>query len=52
MDIKVRKKQISEIRYYNSIKETLYPADQMEENLEYLKGFMWQDDIRPLREEF
>ena len=52
MDIKVRKKQISEIRYYNSIKETLYPEDQMEENLEYLKGFMWQDDIRPLREEF
>lgn len=52
MDIKVSENQISNIKYYRSIKETLYPEDQLEGNQEYLKGFLWQDDIRPLRKEF
>lgn len=52
MDIKMRDNQISKIKYFRSIKETLYPEEQLEENQEYLKGFLWQDDIRPLREEF
>lgn len=52
MDIKVSDSKISNIKYYKSIKETLFPEDQMEGNQEYLKGFLWQDDIKPLREEF
>lgn len=52
MDIKIKDKQISEIRYYQNIKETLYPEDQLKENQEFLNGFLWQEDKRPTREEF
>ena len=52
MNIKIRNKQISNIRYYNSIKETLYPEEQLKDELEYLKGFIWQEDIKPMRDEF
>lgn len=52
MIIKVRDNQISNIRYFNSIKETLYPEEQLQENQEYLKGFLWQEEKKPTREEF
>lgn len=52
MDIKIKNNQISNIKYYKNIKETLYPEDQLKDNMEYLKGFLWQDDVRPEREEF
>ncbi len=52
MDIKIKDSQISNIRYYKDIKETLYPEEQLKDNMEYLKGFLWQEDIKPRREEF
>ncbi len=52
MNIKIRNKQISQIRYYKNIKETLYPENQLKDNQEYLKGFLWQEDKKPERDEF
>ena len=52
MDIFIRNNQISNIKYYKNIKETLYPEEQLKDNMEYLKGFLWQADIKPKREEF
>ena len=52
MDIIMRDKQISKIKSYNSIKETLYPEEQLKDNMEYLKGFFWKEDEKPKREEF
>lgn len=52
MDIKVRNKQISNIKYYNDIKETLYPEEQLGKDQEYLKGFIWHENVKPQREEF
>lgn len=52
MDIKINDRKISNIRYYQSIKETLYPEEQLPKEQEYLKGFNWQEDIKPKREDF
>lgn len=52
MIIKMKDKQISNIRYFQGIKETLYPEEQVKEEQEYLKGFLWQEDIKPERKEF
>ena len=52
MDIKLKDSQIYNIKYYNNIKETLYPEEQLKDNMEYLKGFLWQEDVKPRREEF
>lgn len=52
MDIKISNRQISDIKYYKNIKETLYPEEQLKDNKEYLDGFSWQEDIKPRREEF
>ena len=52
MDIKMRNKQIYNIKSYNSIKETLYPEKQLKDNMEYLKGFLWKEDEKPTRDEF
>ena len=52
MDIIIRNQQISNIKFYKNIKETLYPLEQVKENMEYLDGFLWQEDIRPTRKEF
>lgn len=52
MIIKMIDQQINNIRSFGSIKETLYPEEQMEEGKEYLKGFLWREDIKPKREEF
>ena len=52
MDIKIRDRRIYNIKYYKNIKETLYPEEQLKDNQEYLNGFLWQEDIKPRREEF
>ncbi len=52
MDIRVKNKQISNIKYYKNIKETLYPEEQLKDNMEYLDGFLWQEDEKPQRGEF
>lgn len=52
MIIKMKNREINSIRYFHSIKENLYPEEQMKEDKEYLKGFLWQKDIKPKREEF
>jgi len=52
MIIKMRNRQINNIRYFQSIKETLYPEEQLEKGQEYLKGFIWRDEIKPQRSEF
>jgi lipopolysaccharide export system protein LptA len=52
MDIIIRNQQISNIKFYKNIKETLYPLEQVKDNMEYLDGFLWQEDIRPIRKEF
>lgn len=52
MDIKIKNRQIHNIKYYKNIKETLYPLEQVNDNMEYLDGFLWQEDEKPVREEF
>lgn len=52
MDIIIKNRQISEIKFYKNIKETLYPEEQLKDNMEYLKGFLWQEDKIPVRDEF
>ena len=52
MDIKIRDRQMTKIKHYNNIKETLYPEKQLKDNMEYLKGFLWQEDKKPVRREF
>ena len=52
MDIIIRNNQISNIKYYKNIKETLYPLEQVKDNMEYLNGFLWLEDEKPVREEF
>ena len=52
MDIRIRNRQISNIKYFKNIKETLYPLEQVKDNMEYLDGFLWQEDERPVRIEF
>ena len=52
MDIKIRNRQISNIRFYQNIKETLYPEEQLKGNMEYLKGFLWLEEEKPVRGEF
>ena len=52
MDIKIKNRQISNIKFYKNIRETLYPEKQLKDNMEYLKGFQWQEDKKPVWEEF
>ena len=52
MNIIIRNRQISRIKHYNNIKETLYPEKQLKDDMEYLKGFRWQEDKKPVRKEF
>ena len=52
MNIKMKNKHISNIKYYKNIKETLYPDNQLKDNMEYLDGFLWQEDEKPVRAEF
>lgn len=52
MDIKIRDREMSKIKHYNNIKETLYPEKQLKDGMEHLKGFLWQEDKKPERKEF
>lgn len=52
MDIKIRDREMSKIKHYNNIKEILYPEKQLKDDMEYLKGFLWQEDKKPVRREF
>lgn len=52
MNIIIRNRQISRIKHYNNIKETLYPEKQLKDGMEHLKGFLWQEEEKPVREEF
>ena len=52
MDIIIRNQQIFNIKFYKNIKETLYPLEQVKDNMEYLDGFLWQEDEKPVRKEF
>lgn len=52
MDIKIRDREMSKIKHYNNIKETLYPEKQLKDDMEYLKGFLWQEEKKPVRREF
>ena len=52
MDIIIKNRQISNIKYYKNIKETLYSLEQLNDNQEFLDGFSWQEENRPRREEF
>lgn len=52
MDIKIKDREMSKIKHYNNIKETLYPEKQLKDDMEYLKGFLWQEDKKPVRREF
>jgi hypothetical protein len=52
MDIIIRNRQISRIKHYSNIKETLYPEKQLKDNMEFLKGFLWQEEKKPVRREF
>ena len=52
MDIIIRNRQISRIKHYSNIKETLYPEQQLKDNMEFLKGFLWQEEKKPVRREF
>jgi len=47
MDIKIEDRQISRIKYFKKTTETLYPKEKMTPGQELLKGFEWQDEIRP-----
>ena len=52
MDIKIKDREMSKIKHYNNIKETLYPEKQLKDGMEHLKGFLWQEDKKPVRREF
>ena len=47
IDIFFRNKNINKIKFVNQVKGTLYPMNQIPENYTFLKGFNWQDSIRP-----
>ena len=48
MDIKIEKNQIVRIKYFKKTTETLYPKEKMKPGSEILKGFEWNDDLRPV----
>lgn len=47
MDIKIEKREISRIKYFKKTTETIYPKEKMKPGMELLKGFIWQEEIRP-----
>ena len=47
MDIKIEDRKISRIKYFKKTTETLYPKEKMTPGKELLKGFDWQEEIRP-----
>ena len=47
MRIVMKDREISLIRYYGNINETLYPAKDLNESERYLDGFLWREEERP-----
>ena len=47
MRILMDEKGISQIRYYHSVDETLFPEKDLKEDSRYLEGFIWLEDSRP-----
>lgn len=48
MVIEMKDNSIDVIKSYNSISETMYPEDDLNEASRYLQGFKWYDDVRPV----
>jgi lipopolysaccharide export system protein LptA len=47
IDIFFRNKNINKIKFVNQVKGTLYPKNQIPANLQFLKGFNWNEGFRP-----
>lgn len=47
MIITVVKNQIQRIKYFQKTDEILYPEEKLPEGKDLLKGFLWQDELRP-----
>ena len=47
IDIFFRNKNINKIKFVNQVKGALYPMNQIPENYTFLKGFNWQESVRP-----
>ncbi len=51
MQIRVKDNQIQNISYQSSPEETMYPKDKLSNKQTVLKGFTWQQHLRPLKKE-
>ncbi len=47
IDVFFRDKNINKIKFVNQVKGALYPMNQIPVNLQFLKGFNWQESVRP-----
>lgn len=47
MKIMMKDKEITLIKYYKSIDETLFPEKDLKESERYLDGFIWREEERP-----
>ena len=47
MVIEMKNNEISKIKGFKGITETMYPEDDLIESRRYLQGFKWHDDARP-----
>ena len=47
MHILMKDKEISLIKFYQGIDETLYPEKDLKESDRYLEGFVWREEERP-----
>ena len=47
MVIEMKNQNVSLIKSYKGINETMYPEDDLKEDNRYLSGFKWHDDARP-----
>jgi lipopolysaccharide export system protein LptA len=47
IDIFFKNKNINKIKFVNQVKGTLYPMNQIPTNVQLLKGFNWQENVRP-----
>jgi lipopolysaccharide export system protein LptA len=47
IDIFFKDKNINKIKFVNQVKGTLYPMNQIPVSLQFLKGFNWNESVRP-----
>ena len=47
IDIFFKDKNINKIKFVNQVKGTLYPMNQIPASVQFLKGFNWQENVRP-----